>query len=41
MPKQPDNILIDHEQDADWRYRVVMISEDQQKSKIMEYWAFG
>jgi len=39
MPKQPDNILLDHEQDADWRYKVVMIRED--KSKTMEYWAFG
>ena len=41
MPKQPDNILLDHEQDADWRYKVVMISDDPQKSKIMEYWTFG
>lgn len=41
VPKQPDNILLDHEQDADWRYKVVMISEVPQRSNIMEYWTFG
>ena len=41
IPKQPDNILLDHAQNADWRYKVVIIGEDQQKSNIMEYWAFG
>ena len=41
IPKQPDNILLDHEQTADWRYKVVIINEDPKKSKIMEYWAFG